>query len=248
MIVIPIGVRQTNIMYVIIGKNGEVVFVDPIEPEKAQKAALDSVKAPSHVVSLTTHHHEDHSSGNSRILKSFPDAKIYAGSDKSLNTHICRDGEVLEVGSLEITCMHTPCHTLDSFTFFVQDRSSSTQQPVVFAGDTLFYLGCGRFTEGTGEMMQESLRRIASLPSNTLVYYGHDYSESNVLFRREITEEPAKIKTSGMFLTVEEEKENNLFINTSLLSSSEQFVNLSPLARLKLLRQLKDEFNVKKQL
>ena len=53
---------------------------------------------------------------------------------------------------------------------------------IIFTGDTLFSLGCGRIFEGTHKQMFESLNKIKSLPPETLVYCGHEYTLQNSKF------------------------------------------------------------------
>ena len=52
----------------------------------------------------------------------------------------------------------------------------------LFSGDTLFYLGCGRVFEGTMDQMWLSLLKLRSLPEDTSVYCGHEYTLSNMKF------------------------------------------------------------------
>lgn len=241
--IIPIGARQTNLMYVIIGRNDEVVFVDPVDAPKACRVARQSVKDIQTAAVFITHHHEDHSGGNKEMAKEFPNIKIYAGSARPIHTDICRDGDSIEIGTLEIRCIHTPCHTLDSFTYFVRDKKDPLNAGV-FTGDTLFYLGCGKFFEGTGEMMHQALKKIACLPGNTLVYYGHDYKEKNIRFRKSILERmPTNINPKEMFLSIEEERERNLFMNPSLLDERKDFKELGPVERIQALREMKNSFD-----
>src|SRR5690606_8683064 len=61
-------------------------------------------------------------------------------------------------------------------------------QGLLFCGDTLFALGCGRLFEGTAEQMFASLHKLAHLPDNTEVYCAHEYTEANGRFA--LTVEP----------------------------------------------------------
>ncbi|KAF4497056.1 hydroxyacylglutathione hydrolase [Fusarium agapanthi] len=68
---------------------------------------------------------------------------------------------------------------IDSICFFFQDGN----QKAVFTGDTLFTGGCGRFFEGTAEEMHVALNKhLASLPDDTVVFPGHEYTRSNAKF------------------------------------------------------------------
>jgi len=128
---------------------------------------------------LNTHHHYDHVGGNAelktktgcRILTSKYDEKRIAAADGSLS-----DGAVWEDWGAPIHVLEIPGHTLGHVAFYVPSL------PAVFCGDTLFTLGCGRLFEGTAEQMYQSLHRLASLPENTGVYCGHEYTMANARF------------------------------------------------------------------
>jgi len=75
--------------------------------------------------------------------------------------------------------MATPCHTQDSICYFVTDTTDNDAPAVVFTGDTLFIGGCGRFFEGDGAEMHAALSYLGTLPSNTVVYVGHEYTGGN---------------------------------------------------------------------
>ncbi len=53
---------------------------------------------------------------------------------------------------------------------------------ILFSGDTLFSIGCGRMFEGTPQIFWESLSKIKQLPEETTIYCGHEYTLSNVKF------------------------------------------------------------------
>lgn len=135
---------------------------------------------------VNTHHHYDHSGGNKELYKKYK-LPVIAGKDSPLVSYTPKDQEVLKLGeSIEITAIHTPCHTQDSICYFAQDTKNPDQK-FVFTGDTLFNAGCGRFFEGTGEEMDTALNfKLAKLPKDTLVFPGHEYTKGNVKFAKEI--------------------------------------------------------------
>ena len=69
--------------------------------------------------------------------------------------------------------MHTPGHTLDMLNYYFPE------QGVLFTGDTLFTMGCGRLFEGDAEMMWQSLKKISQLPAETIIYCSHEYTVTN---------------------------------------------------------------------
>lgn len=131
---------------------------------------------------VNTHHHYDHAGGNEELHKKYK-VPIIGGKDSPFVSHVPKDGEVLKLGdSIEITAIHTPCHTQDSICYYATDKANPDQK-FVFTGDTLFTAGCGRFFEGTGEEMDTALNfKLGKLPKDTLVFPGHEYTKSNVKF------------------------------------------------------------------
>ncbi|XP_067318452.1 uncharacterized protein [Anolis sagrei] len=90
------------------------------------------------------------------------------------------------VGSLNVKCLATPCHTSGHICYFVT-KPNSSEPPAVFTGDTLFVAGCGKFFEGTPEEMYKALIKILSrLPPETKVYCGHEYTINNLKFARHV--------------------------------------------------------------
>ncbi|KAI5191016.1 hydroxyacylglutathione hydrolase [Nematocida sp. AWRm77] len=234
---------RTNLMYVVLGSEGTVLLVDPYEPEKIKECLAKKNVHPKRVIALTTHGHEDHNGGNSFLEDMFPGIVIYAGSTRSYTHKVCADKDVLEYPDVSITCLHIPCHTLDSFAYLVESRKPTSPKRGVFVGDTVFYLGCGKFFEGTAEMMHACFEKIMSCPEDTVVYTGHDYKEANLAFRESVLGEPVdKDLAKSFFLTVRQEKAHNLFINTALLDRLSEFSSLSSIDRLSLLRYKKDNW------
>ncbi|MDG6745464.1 hydroxyacylglutathione hydrolase, partial [Staphylococcus aureus] len=86
------------------------------------------------------------------------------------------EGDRIAVGSLDATIWSVPGHTAGHIAFHLADRA------VIFTGDTLFAMGCGRLFEGTAAQMHANMRRFAALPENTRVYCGHEYTLSNARF------------------------------------------------------------------
>jgi hydroxyacylglutathione hydrolase len=70
--------------------------------------------------------------------------------------------------------LEVPAHTRGAITFVIDGNA--------FTGDTLFTLGCGRLFEGDPQMMWTSLSKLMTLPDETRVYCGHEYTQSNGRF------------------------------------------------------------------
>jgi len=169
-------------------RTGECVLVDPAY---AVKELVGLVGADGMTVTgaLATHYHPDHVGGSMMghsiegiaELLDHVDCPIHVQHDEvewvTKTTNVTTDhlvghdsGDVLSVGGIEISLVHTPGHTPGSQCFFVDDR--------LIAGDTLFLEGCGR-TDLPGSdpvKMFESLRRLAEVPDSTILFPGHRYS------------------------------------------------------------------------
>jgi hydroxyacylglutathione hydrolase len=138
---------------------------------------------------LVTHTHQDHVGGSleswglpgripgvEELLERVP-LKVYVHKAereflKGLGTDLVKvDGhDVLTVGRLTVTFLHTPGHTPGSQCFLVDGR--------LVSGDTLFIGSCGR-TDLPGsdpaEMYYSLTQRLAALPDDTLLFPGHNY-------------------------------------------------------------------------
>lgn len=122
------------------------------------------------IYAINTHHHPDHTSGNDELAK-VTGAKIVAhessGKRRDINV---KDGETLQVGSLELKFIHTPGHSPDSMSVLVSGK--------LLTGDALFVGECGRtdLPGGSSEQLYDSLfNKLMKLPDEVEVYPGHDY-------------------------------------------------------------------------
>ena len=185
----PLASQMVNFVYAVGDRRtGECVLVDPAY---AVKELVDLVGADGMTVTgaLATHYHPDHVGGSMMghsiegiaELLEHVDCPIHVQHDEvewvTKSTNVSADhlvghdsGDVITVGGIDISLVHTPGHTPGSQCFFVDDR--------LIAGDTLFLEGCGR-TDLPGSdpvKMFESLRRLAEVPDNTILFPGHRYS------------------------------------------------------------------------
>ncbi len=128
---------------------------------------------------LNTHHHGDHVDANEDLVRRW-DAPVYCSShDRSRIPNAVRgldDGETFEFDGMEIRVLAIPGHTRGQIAYYFP------QAALLFVGDTLFSMGCGRLFEGTHEEMCHSLEKISSLPPQTQVFFGHEYTEKNGAF------------------------------------------------------------------
>jgi hydroxyacylglutathione hydrolase len=173
-------VLQDNYCYLLISADSpnSAIVVDPSEAKTPLKA-LQALEIKKPVIFLT-HHHNDHCGGVAGLVESFPHAEIYgfAGDDHRLPplTQALSQKQVIVALGMEWQVMHAPGHTLGHILYF------NASLPLLFCGDTLFSLGCGRLFEGTASQMHASLQQIAALPAETYITCAHEYTASNGRF------------------------------------------------------------------
>ncbi|RBI72688.1 hydroxyacylglutathione hydrolase [Roseovarius sp. TE539] len=160
------------------------------DPDTGQTAAVDVPEAApilraldeedwilSHV--LLTHHHADHVQGLDQLLSEAPARVIGAEADAhrlpALDIAV-REGDPVMIGNEVGEVIDVSGHTVGHIAFhFPESR-------VVFSGDSLMALGCGRVFEGPPPQMWNSLKKLAALPGDTTVCSGHEYTGKNALF------------------------------------------------------------------
>ena len=242
-----------NYSYLIRDKKTNLVgVVDPSEFEPVDLEITKTYKRLDFI--LNTHHHHDHVGGNidlkkkynSKIVCSSYDEKRIPGVDIKKS-----DGDQFSLGETDFKIIHIPGHTLGHIAFYSQKTN------LVFTGDTLFSLGCGRIFEGTFEQMFKSLEKIKNLPKNTMMYCGHEYTKKNGQFCISIDGENRKLqdrikntdnKTQKNLptipITLGEELETNIFLRCEdkKIKNKLKMNNASKLEVFTKLRNLKDQF------
>ena len=102
---------------------------------------------------------------------------VYSSNNNIIETtYLLKDKQKIDFNFIEFEIITTPGHTLDHIVYY------SKTEKILFSGDTLFYYGCGRIFEGTNKQMLNSLNKIKSLPDDTKVYCGHEYTYKNLEF------------------------------------------------------------------
>lgn len=185
--------------------NKKIYEMKDLKKDRSKKRRLKCV--------FVTHSHYDHN----RDVEKIKDIPVYSGDN-------LKNGQIIE----NILCLHTPCHTKDSFCFKIQNY--------LITGDTFFYLGVGKFFEGTPEMMIECMNILEKMDENIILLYGHDYSEINYRFASKFFKIPDEIREKK-FLTIKEEKMYNPFIRWKDLKNEGKILDL------KNLREMKDAFS-----
>lgn len=167
---------QDNYIFVI-SNGGDAIVIDPGSADPVLEYLSKTNRRLKKV--LVTHHHYDHTDGILTLIQN-TQAEVYGpASLKNKNIPVTReiqDGDEIEFGPFRFKALALPGHTLDQICYF------EPEEKVLFSGDTLFSMGCGRLFEGTYEQMFASLERIKSLPPTTRIYAGHEYTLRNLQF------------------------------------------------------------------
>lgn len=128
---------------------------------------------------LLTHHHWDHVDGLPELLKRHSAQIIGAQADAhrlpALDIPVSEGCELI-IGSSKAQVFDVSGHTINHIAVYIFDAK------VLFTADSLMALGCGRLFEGTPDQMWESLNKLMSLPADTIVCSGHEYTSSNARF------------------------------------------------------------------
>jgi hydroxyacylglutathione hydrolase len=177
--VIPIPQLSDNYAYLVVDESThQAGIVDCSEAEKVLPV-IESSRVEL-VAILPTHHHFDHVGGNEDLRRAVPGLAVYGHRGDAQRIPGCNrevaEGETIRVGNLSAKILFIPAHTSGHVAYHFETEKS------VFTGDTLFAGGCGRLFEGDAAMMMKSLSKLMSLPDDTKVYFGHEYTEKNLRF------------------------------------------------------------------
>lgn len=243
-----------NYMYLLVDPaTQQAAIVDPVDPDSVVAAVKE--EGVTLTTLLTTHHHWDHAGGNADLIKKMPGLVVLGGDDRIEGvTQKVGEGDEIKVGGLNIRCLYTPCHTSGHICYYV----TQDEDKAVFTGDTLFLGGCGRFFEGTAPEMQKALGSVlGSLPGETLVYCGHEYSLQNLAFGAHVEPENQAIQDKIAWCrkqrslspalptvpsTIQEEKTINPFMRVGEASVQSHTGTSDPVETMAALRGEKDNF------
>ncbi|MDQ4087539.1 MAG: hydroxyacylglutathione hydrolase [Pseudomonadota bacterium] len=177
-------------------QSGEAVVVDPAV---AEPVLAEAERRGWRITQIwNTHWHADHTGGNAAIkaatgcLVTGPAAE--AARIPTLDRQV-REGDRVSLGDVEASVLEVPAHTAGHIAYNLPSEG------VIFVGDTLFAMGCGRLFEGSAEQMYANLRRLADLPPETRVYCAHEYTMSNGRFA--LTVEPDNAELAARMAQVE---------------------------------------------
>jgi hydroxyacylglutathione hydrolase len=172
------------------------------DPETGHTASIDAPDADAIIAAanrrgwtishiFTTHHHTDHVEGNlalkekygCEIIGPINEAVAIPGLDMTMS-----DDDTFLFGEHPVRVIETPGHTAGHICYHFTDDK------LLFAADTLFALGCGRLFERPPADMWHSLQKLAVLPDETAIYFGHEYTLSNARFALTIDPDNERLK------------------------------------------------------
>ncbi|MGO1002438.1 hydroxyacylglutathione hydrolase [Lysobacter sp. CA196] len=169
-----------NYIWALSGDDESALIVDPGDAAPVMAAAAHGLRP---VGILLTHHHNDHIGGTAALRERWPEIPVFAPDDERILGATARvdEGVKLHVAGWTLDVLAVPGHTRSHIAYYL-DRGAHGDERLLFSGDTLFSLGCGRLFEGTAAQMLVSLTRLAALPDETRVCCGHEYTLSNAAF------------------------------------------------------------------
>jgi hydroxyacylglutathione hydrolase len=225
-------------------KTQTTVVVDPAEAQVVNKLLASRALNLSEI--WITHHHADHVGGVSQLHqehKAEVRGSLQIPGRIPCVTKAIDKASSWKFGEWTVSVLALPGHTLDHVGYWL----SREQDSLLFSGDVLFGMGCGRIFEGTNEQMLESLTQIANLPDCTQVFCSHEYTERNLEFhlqqepvndatimRRDRVRTLRRQRLPTVPLALQEEKETNLFLRV--------LREKSPLEMFRALREARNHF------
>ena len=178
--VITIPAHGDNFIYLYRYNQSDALAVDPCDSSLVLRTLQEHGLSLKTI--LITHHHWDHVAGTAD-LKQKTGCKVIGADKRRIPgiDSVVEDGRILMIADRRVRVIATPGHTVTSVCYYMEP-SAGDKNGILWTGDTLFVGGCGRLMERDAQSMAESLQRLASLPDDTLLYCGHDYTLENYEF------------------------------------------------------------------
>ena len=242
-----------NYSYLIFDKDANVVaIIDPSDFNPCDEIVKKKYNKLDYI--LNTHHHFDHVGGNQKLKEKYKSKVLGYEIDKDRIPGIdiaLKEKQNFKIGDTSFEVIFIPGHTKGHIAFYFKDEK------IVFTGDTLFSLGCGKVFEGTYEQMFSSLNKLKNLPIDTKIFCGHEYTKKNLefcleydsnneLLRKKSNWINSKIESNSptVPISIDEEKKTNRFLrcNEPSIKNALNLNNTSEQEIFSKLRHLKDSF------
>jgi len=242
-----------NYSYLLYDKESNIVaIIDPSDFGPCDEIINKKYNKLDYI--LNTHHHFDHVGGNKKLKEKYKSKVLGFELDKNRIPDIditLKEKQNFKIGNTSFEVIFIPGHTKGHIAFYFEDEK------IVFTGDTLFSLGCGRVFEGTYEQMFSSLNKLKNLPIDTKIYCGHEYTKKNLEFcleydsnneflRKKNNWINSKIESNSPTVPVSigEEQKTNIFLRCDehSIKNALNLNNASEQEIFSKLRDLKDNF------
>lgn len=217
---------------------GETVVIDPAVAEPVMAAAAARGWRITQI--WNTHWHGDHIGGNA-LIKATTGCTITgpaaeAGKINTLDVPM-KGNDIATIGGMRAEVWDVPAHTAGHIAYYLPSVG------VIFVGDTLFAMGCGRLFEGTAAQMFANMQRLATLDGATKVYCAHEYTLSNGKFALEAEPNNADIAMRmAQVSAMREHGEPTVPTTIALEAATNPFMRAESIEELARLRIAKDNF------
>ena len=227
---------KNNFIYIL--ENEECcAVIDPGDAAPVKNFLKRSGLRLTHV--LLTHHHPDHTYGASE-LKGAENCEVWCSAydRRRLEAATKTAQGTMSLWQQPIEILDIPGHTQGQIGYYFPDTQA------FFGGDTLFSGGCGRLLEGSFEQMFDSLQKTATLPGDTLVYFGHEYTLRNLDFVLKNAAAPRQ-KVEAYLLLCRQKLAQGLPTTPSTIGTELEinpFLRAQSVLEFKKWRELRDQF------
>ncbi len=176
--------------------SGATAAIDAPDADPIAAALKERGWTLTHI--FVTHKHFDHIEGIPALQAAY-DCEVIgpeaSAAETGMYDRTVKDSDSFEWAGRKVDVIATPGHTLDHVSLHMPEEK------LVFVGDTIFSLGCGRVIEGDHPMMWNSLKLLRALPDDTVLYCGHEYTLANGKFA--LTVDPSNAALKARFAEVE---------------------------------------------
>lgn len=220
------------------GKSGETVVIDPAVADPVLEAAAARGWRIGQI--WNTHWHGDHIGGNAGIKAATGCTVTGPAAEQAKIDTMDRavgEGDRVRIGDHEAEVWEVPAHTAGHIAYHLPDAG------IIFVGDTLFAMGCGRLFEGTADQMFTNMQRLSGLNGDTKAYCAHEYTLSNGRFARAMEPDNADIaRRMEQVQALRDKGAATVPTTIALERATNPFMRATDAAELARLRAAKDSF------